>query len=550
MCALRVLAVASAAIGASVDRSFVELLFAAAGDGRLGARVRNPVSVAGILHTLHLITRTHLNSRLLHAAYRHESQRRIEEQQRKLDACLKTDVHGTEETSSCSLFHNTNIPPVSLYDREPPYCTGDASTFESTGSALTTSASNLVQNFVLPPLERPLALPFALAEVPLLASWRLQQEQPKSLLLQLFGRRNSQAADSLAASLHSFDLLHEKFVCNPGSQWRRAACETIAEVGRRHGGVEEVLDAFTVCARVVRFENEVNGCLFSDIRDSADTDTDVPGHRGQEGEGACTNSSLGVTGSREIPMIDAASGVIRALPLKTVVHLSEDAASFVGTLALGGIALLQHGRQGAYAPPPIGSSLDAVRKQLLCEQMIQQEKLQTRRRLEKAGESSLKVLDLRRSVEEVGHASSVWTREMRGKQQPHSTEADVRKSANALPSDAPGAGGWGRAVNAPGALHCSGLSQPGDGDRWLDDDVCLFDIISVSTIMNSERQLRQFFLHEGRTLEKKVGTARGGKRSRNQRKRVATLGEELSLQRITAVVRELQAEYEDLKSRV
>ncbi|PHJ19404.1 hypothetical protein CSUI_006760 [Cystoisospora suis] len=546
----RVLAVASAAIGAPVDRSFVELLFAASGDGRHGGGVRNPVSVAGILHTLHFITRTHPNSRVLYAAYRHESQRQLEEQQRKLDTCFRTEIGCVEETSFCPLFDTGTIPPVSWYDREPPYCPRKAPTAEGSGSALITRPSYLIQNFVLPPLERPLALPFALAEVPLLASWRLQQEQPKSLLLQLFGRRNSLAADSLAACLHAFDFLHEKFVCNPGSQARRTACETIAEVAERHGSVEALLDAFTACARVVKIENELSGCLFSDVKDPPDVDTDFSGHKTpSEGEGGSTNSILGVSMSRDNPMVGATSAVVRALPLKTAVRLSEDAAVFVGELILGGIALLQHGPQGAYAPPPLGCSLDAVRKQLLCEHMIQQEKLQTRRRMEKAGENSLKVVDLRRSVEEVGLMSLMCKPEAPGKPRGSSMVVGPKKSAgDVLLRDATDVGAWQRPADslaASEAVVCDEHPELGDSDRWMDDGVSLFDVMSVSTMMNCERQLRQFLLHEGRTLEKKLATGRGGRRSRTQRKRVTALGDEFNLQKITAVVRELQIECGD-----
>ncbi|KYK70652.1 hypothetical protein TGPRC2_262900 [Toxoplasma gondii TgCatPRC2] len=566
----RVLAIATAAIGAPVDRALVELLFASSGDGHQGPSTGEAVPLAGILHTLHLVTRTHMNSRLLHAAYHYETQRHLDAQHRELDACAS--LEGAQESPKEPLpSANTRgsrpsftLPAASWYDAEPEYCTkddladamGGPSCEETTAGSAQARLSRIIQNFVLPPLERPLPLPFALAEAPLLAFWRLQQAQPMSLLLQLFGSRNALAADSLAAPMHAFDLLYEKFAHTQRAAFarRRAADKTLAEVADRHGSVETLLDAFSVCARAVKLENDCSGCLVVDMHYS------VPagGKASQSGGGKSPSendfaagygggSSGGSDATKDgLLKENVETALLRGLPLRIGAHLPETTARFVGELILGGVALLQHGPEGAYEPPPLGCSLDAVQKQFVTERMIQQEKLQTRRKLEKVGEGSLKVLDLRRTVEEAGLMVNLEAPMPRASPSVQSDPGEAKvecKGDAAEPKRSPQ-----RSVRSGGPdvrdgydvdAFCpvEGLSDSEDSDKWMEDDVNMFEIMSANTMLRCTEQLRQTFIAEGRMLEKMASSKwKGGRRVRGVKKKTTAFPDDAKIAKVASTL--------------
>ncbi|CBZ52713.1 conserved hypothetical protein [Neospora caninum Liverpool] len=562
----RVLAIATAAIGAPVDRALVELLFASSGDGHQGPGAGEAVPLSGILHTLHLVTRTHMNSRLLHAAYHYETQRQLDAQHRELDACASSEgayqspKDPLSPPSTRGSERSFTLPAASWYDAEPDYCTkddhGDARGGSSNGdtTACSTQArlSSIIQNFVLPPLERPLPLPFALAEAPLLAFWRLQQAQPMSLFLQLFGSRNALAADSLAAPMHAFDLLHEKFAHSQRAAFsrRRAPDETLAEVADRHGSVETLLDAFNVCARAVKIENECSDCLVLDAQDGGP----AGGKASQSGGGKSPSENDfaaryggGSPGSsdatKDVLKENVETAPLRGLPLRIGAHLPETTAHFLGELILGGVALLQHGPEGAYEPPPLGCSLDALQRQFVTERMIQQEKLQTRRRLEKVGEGSLKVLDWRRAVEEAGTVINFEAPEPAPTSSIQSDPGETEEYERDVPGRTGFSQGCGK-CGGPSAQECysvdgsgavEGFSDSEESDSWMEDDVNMFEIMSASTMLRSTEQIRQTFLAEGRMLEKVASSrSKGGKRVKGIKKKTSAFPDDAKFAKVVS----------------
>ncbi|PFH37796.1 hypothetical protein BESB_001380 [Besnoitia besnoiti] len=572
----RVLAIATAAVGAPVDRALVELLFASSGNGHQAPGSAEAAALSGILHTLHLITRTHANSRLLHAAYQYETQRQAEVQHRELASCspsaarLSSPEEGSVPCPQQRGGSPLSLPPVSWYEAEPDYCRREDSGDAGGGSARDASSAHstqsrlarIVQNFVLPPLERPLPLPFALAEAPLLAFWRLQQEQPISLLLQLFGSRNALAADSLAAPMHALDLLHEKFAHSQRTAFlrHRQSGETLAEVADRHGNLEALLDAFRVCARAVKLENECSGCLVLDAPDcapAAGKASAAAGGKLQGDESSAGNCGGGVSSAgvaREAVLKEnVESALLRGIPLRIGALLPETTAHFVGELVLGGVALLQHGPKGTYEPPPLGCSIEAVRKQFLTEKMIRQEKLQTRRKLEKLGESSMRVLELRRVVEDAGSlidfdidrrapsvstlSDSTETRESDERDAGVSAERTRSFDKKLLPPVPP------REGYRADSSHLGSDSE--DSDGWMEDDVSLFEIMSVSTMLRCAEPLRRTFLTEGRLLENLASSrSKGGRRARAFKKRASAFPDDAKLAKVAASLRDFQAEHQ------
>ncbi|OEH74648.1 hypothetical protein cyc_02003 [Cyclospora cayetanensis] len=226
---------------------------------------------------------------------------------------------------------------------------------------------HLLQHFIIPPLERPLELPWGLAEAQLLPSWRLQRGDRRQQL-QLFALRNSQAGDILAAPLHALDLLFWKLT--PGAakmlKWEEAGRGPLSDAG------DEVCYAWG---------------------------------------GAGDAKSEGAPGGGPPPSAVDAEALAAALSKCVPVCLSPVAASpcaaaaceLVGELALGAVALLQHGDlPGAFESLNTSSTASLVLHRRRVRSLAQQQRQATRKRMQRAVEGPQRAVLLAQRLTAVG----------------------------------------------------------------------------------------------------------------------------------------------------
>ena len=245
----------------------------------------------------------------------------------------------------------------------------------------------LLQHFVIPPLEKPLELPWDLAEALLLPAWRLQWGDRRQQL-QLFSLRNAQVGDLLAAPLHALDLLYWKLTTSgiggvAGCFLPRDKEEAELLRARRMASISAILRVFVCASKMLKWEETGRGPL-ADAGDEG-----LCAIWGGEGktEGGGSPSGAPLSSGIDVEALMATVGKCAPLCVSPVACPSASLASqLVGEITLGATALLQHGAlPGALECLDLGSSAAALQRRRV-RSLARQQRQTTRRRLQKAAE--------------------------------------------------------------------------------------------------------------------------------------------------------------------
>lgn len=340
-----------------MDRRFVGLVLDATGP----LNEEECPSFGAALNCLHIVLRTHPHLRYLHAAAASEAA-----------AALSSEGLNANRVCTAATADAATLMPY----EEPPW---DESVLER--ELRWQKQELLLQHFVIPPLEKPLELPWDLAEAPLMPAWRLQRGGKQQQLL-LFSLLNAQVGDILVAPLHALDLLFCKMMA-----WRDARGALAGTTGEQAEMLREqsmcnidlILRAYLSAAKMLKWEEMTRGPL-ADVNDEA---LCVLGLEKADK----TFSGGSYSHCTDVETLSAA--VSKTAPLCLAPVASPTAAlacELVGELTLGSVALLQHGDlPGALECLESGSAAAMLQCRRIRSLALQQRQM-TRRRMQKAAE--------------------------------------------------------------------------------------------------------------------------------------------------------------------
>lgn len=413
LCMCSVLAVARGALGLRLDRRFVELL--------LEAFVEGPwyrPSLSSALNCLHILLRPHPLLRVQHAmatatCAENFSDGNDDFRTRARDPRPLVEVFQAQRPSLHATTTAAGVCQETQQQLRFAFEEADEAEAPQDRTARLERQEAMLQHFVLPPLERALELPWGLAEAPLFPAWKLQRlrgvgkdlstqtqrqllGQEQSLQLGHFAARNAEfAADTVAAPLHALDLLFLKFSLCWNLPWKTA----IALEAPRVQQIRAVLDAFNAASEMLAWDEELNGPLESEeggvsaiSKQSGQQPTTQRDGTIAAGCAAHVGGDATLSSSADLESLAAAAKRLAlTAPLGGTSSLG---ASWVGEVTLGSVALLQHGRlEGAFSHPDFGTLAAALQRQSLQQLMLQQRN-QTRRRLAKIADGPQRAVAL------------------------------------------------------------------------------------------------------------------------------------------------------------
>lgn len=486
-----------------MDRRFVGLVLDATGP----LNEEECPSLGAALNCLHIVLRTHPHLRYLHAAAAAPP-----------EAAPALSSEGLNADTVCTAA--TADAATLLPYEEPPW---DESVSER--ELRWQKQELLLRHFVIPPLEKPLELPWDLAEAPLMPAWRLQRGGKQQQLL-LFSLLNAQVGDILVAPLHALDLLFCKMMA-----WRDArgalagTTSEQAEMLREQSicNIDLILRAYLSAAKMLKWEETTRGPL-ADVNDEALCVLELE-------KADKTFSGGSYSHCTDVETLCAA--VSKTSPLCLAPLASPAAAlacELVGELTLGSVAMLQHGDlPGALECPESGSAAAMLQCRRMRSLALQQRQM-TRRRMQKAAEGPQRAVLLAQRLTALALSNFAHSCSTR---LPSAVAASSGKRADFVEIvDADDAGSES-SMDTPNGVDVEESSceeaavPPAAGSTGVELDVMealngygtlgVLSFASVSTILHGGDELRQSLLERAAEMQKKtIGKGKVTRGGRNK----------------------------------
>lgn len=551
------MAILRGALLVQVDRRFVSLVLDATGP----PNEEETPSLGAALNCLHIVLRTHPHLRHLHAAAAAVAAgdgggaaaapggEAPPEGDVKLSAAGKAEAAAAAEVPVTAATAAAETGGILLPYEEPPWVETLAERQQRWQQQ-----ELLLQHFVIPPLEKPLELPWGLAEAPLLPAWRLQRGS-KGQQLQLLSFLNTQTQDILVAPLHAIDLLFCKLVA-----WREgplgalssdggaaasaatttgataaAAAEQTEEMRRQcmRRNIHFILRAYLSAAKMLKWEDMAKGPL-------ADAGDEAACVLGVETKTERGGGDSGGPSSCRVDACTLAAAVGKMAPMCLAPVSSPAAAStaceLVGELTLGAVALLQHGDLPEALQYLDSGSAAAVLQRRRLQSLALQQRLATRKRMQKAAEGPQRAVLLSQRLTAL--AVSSLAASCRKQHQQSLTGAATSPSSSCFVEivDAEEASSTSCPYTAEAIAiddeSCdAGLGAPGGPKAPEEEEIDIMEALenyntigvmafaSVSTILHGGDELRQALLEKAAAKHPRAATGkskggRGGNRGK------------------------------------